>query len=158
AARKIGGASGRGRKDQQGDGRCTGCERENHRSASRGGSAQAQAQDDGRSRPLCGAPQPRRRLKPAGEAGGVRPLPSNPRGQRLGGGLALHSPFGTFYVPNISPDRQKRLKSSPAAHSAPNTVCATLMNFFMTGSLSYSLLLRAKSASPLSLPIASPFQ
>ncbi|MGC2124695.1 MAG: cytochrome c [Xanthobacteraceae bacterium] len=23
---------------------------------------------------------------------------------RLGGGLALHSPFGTFYVPNISPD------------------------------------------------------
>lgn len=25
---------------------------------------------------------------------------------RLGGGLALRSPFGTFYVPNISPDRQ----------------------------------------------------
>jgi mono/diheme cytochrome c family protein len=23
---------------------------------------------------------------------------------KLGGGLALHSPFGTFYVPNISPD------------------------------------------------------
>jgi mono/diheme cytochrome c family protein len=23
---------------------------------------------------------------------------------RLGGGMALHSPFGTFYVPNISPD------------------------------------------------------
>ena len=23
---------------------------------------------------------------------------------RLGGGLALTSPFGTFYVPNISPD------------------------------------------------------
>src|ERR1700687_5632177 len=23
---------------------------------------------------------------------------------RLGGGLALHSPFGTFYPPNISPD------------------------------------------------------
>ena len=25
---------------------------------------------------------------------------------RLGGGLALNSPFGTFYVPNISSDRQ----------------------------------------------------
>src|SRR5215472_14357713 len=25
---------------------------------------------------------------------------------RLGGGLALKSPFGTFYVPNISPDRR----------------------------------------------------
>src|SRR5437016_3158052 len=24
---------------------------------------------------------------------------------RLGGGLGLKSPFGTFYVPNISPDR-----------------------------------------------------
>src|SRR4051812_50002068 len=23
---------------------------------------------------------------------------------KLGGGLGLHSPFGTFYVPNISPD------------------------------------------------------
>ena len=27
---------------------------------------------------------------------------------RLGGGLALASPFGTFYAPNISPDRQGR--------------------------------------------------
>ncbi len=25
---------------------------------------------------------------------------------KLGGGLALNSPFGTFYIPNISPDRQ----------------------------------------------------
>lgn len=31
-------------------------------------------------------------------------VPGQPDRNRLGGGLALHSPFGTFYVPNISPD------------------------------------------------------
>src|ERR1700680_3060199 len=31
-------------------------------------------------------------------------IPGEPDKQRLGGGLALHSPFGVFYVPNISPD------------------------------------------------------
>jgi mono/diheme cytochrome c family protein len=41
------------------------------------------------------------------EAGGCascHAIPGEPDRQRLGGGLALHSPFGTFYVPNISPD------------------------------------------------------
>jgi mono/diheme cytochrome c family protein len=31
-------------------------------------------------------------------------VPKTPDKTRLGGGLALSSPFGTFYVPNISPD------------------------------------------------------
>lgn len=31
-------------------------------------------------------------------------VPKQPDKTRLGGGLALASPFGTFYVPNISPD------------------------------------------------------
>jgi mono/diheme cytochrome c family protein len=41
------------------------------------------------------------------EAGGCascHAVPGDTDQQRLGGGLALHSPFGTFYVPNISPD------------------------------------------------------
>jgi len=41
------------------------------------------------------------------EAGGCvscHAVPDQPDRNRLGGGLALHSPFGTFYVPNISPD------------------------------------------------------
>jgi mono/diheme cytochrome c family protein len=32
-------------------------------------------------------------------------VPKQPDKTRLGGGLALRSPFGTFYAPNISPDR-----------------------------------------------------
>src|ERR1700709_1617362 len=40
-------------------------------------------------------------------AGGCSPchaVPGQPDRTRLGGGLAIPSPFGTFYVPNISPD------------------------------------------------------
>jgi mono/diheme cytochrome c family protein len=40
-------------------------------------------------------------------AGGCASCHATPEQQdktRLGGGLGLHSPFGTFYVPNISPD------------------------------------------------------
>ncbi len=43
------------------------------------------------------------------EAGGCvscHAIPKVADTTRLGGGLALKSPFGTFYVPNISPDRQ----------------------------------------------------
>ncbi len=43
------------------------------------------------------------------EAGGCvscHAVPGQPDKSRLGGGLALRSPFGTFYVPNISPDPQ----------------------------------------------------
>lgn len=42
------------------------------------------------------------------EAGGCascHAVPGQPDRTRLGGGLALRSPFGTFYAPNISPDR-----------------------------------------------------
>ena len=40
----------------------------------------------------------------AGGCASCHAVPEQPDKSRLGGGLALHSPFGTFYVPNISPD------------------------------------------------------
>ena len=36
--------------------------------------------------------------------------------KRLGGGLALKSPFGTFYVPNISPDPKDGIGEIGRAH------------------------------------------
>jgi mono/diheme cytochrome c family protein len=41
----------------------------------------------------------------AGGCASCHAVPKQPDQTRLGGGLALNSPFGTFYVPNISPDR-----------------------------------------------------
>ena len=41
----------------------------------------------------------------AGGCTGCHAVPDAEDKTRLGGGLALKSPFGTFYVPNISPDR-----------------------------------------------------
>ncbi|BAR53896.1 mono/diheme cytochrome c family protein [Bradyrhizobium diazoefficiens] len=40
----------------------------------------------------------------AGGCSSCHAVPNQPDRLRLGGGLALGSPFGTFYVPNISPD------------------------------------------------------
>jgi mono/diheme cytochrome c family protein len=40
----------------------------------------------------------------AGGCSSCHAVPNQPDRLRLGGGLALTSPFGTFYVPNISPD------------------------------------------------------
>ena len=40
----------------------------------------------------------------AGGCAGCHATPGQEDKTRLGGGLALKSPFGTFYVPNISPD------------------------------------------------------
>src|SRR5438552_12567688 len=40
----------------------------------------------------------------AGGCSSCHAVPNQPDRTRLGGGLALPSPFGTFYVPNISPD------------------------------------------------------
>ncbi|MBV8840142.1 MAG: cytochrome c [Alphaproteobacteria bacterium] len=40
----------------------------------------------------------------AGGCAACHATPGQDDRTRLGGGLALHSPFGTFYVPNISPD------------------------------------------------------
>jgi hypothetical protein len=37
---------------------------------------------------------------------------------RLGGGLGLHSPFGTFYVPNIS----------PPSRTPPTVLCRSTMS------------------------------
>src|SRR5437588_5664289 len=39
-----------------------------------------------------------------GDCGSCHASPGQPDRLRLGGGLALASPFGTFRVPNISPD------------------------------------------------------
>jgi mono/diheme cytochrome c family protein len=40
----------------------------------------------------------------AGGCASCHAVPKQDDGTRLGGGLALHSPFGIFHVPNISPD------------------------------------------------------
>lgn len=40
----------------------------------------------------------------AGGCSSCHAVPKQKDGTKLGGGLALRSPFGTFYVPNISPD------------------------------------------------------
>ena len=40
----------------------------------------------------------------AGGCASCHAVPKQPDKTRLGGGLALNSPFGIFYVPNISPD------------------------------------------------------
>jgi mono/diheme cytochrome c family protein len=41
----------------------------------------------------------------AGGCSSCHAVPDQPDRTRLGGGLAIPSPFGTFYAPNISPDR-----------------------------------------------------
>ena len=41
----------------------------------------------------------------AGGCASCHAVPNQPTKTRLGGGLALRSPFGTFYVPNISSDQ-----------------------------------------------------
>jgi mono/diheme cytochrome c family protein len=41
----------------------------------------------------------------AGGCSSCHAVPGQPDRLRLGGGLAIPSPFGTFYAPNISPDR-----------------------------------------------------
>jgi mono/diheme cytochrome c family protein len=40
----------------------------------------------------------------AGGCSSCHAVPDQPDRLRLGGGLAIHSPFGTFYAPNISPN------------------------------------------------------
>ena len=42
----------------------------------------------------------------AGGCAGCHAVPKQDDPTRLGGGLALRSPFGTFYAPNISPDEK----------------------------------------------------
>jgi mono/diheme cytochrome c family protein len=40
----------------------------------------------------------------AGGCSACHAVPGQPDRLKLGGGLAIPSPFGTFYAPNISPD------------------------------------------------------
>jgi len=40
----------------------------------------------------------------AGGCSSCHAVPNQPDRARLGGGLAIPSPFGTFHAPNISPD------------------------------------------------------
>src|SRR5687767_14803312 len=40
----------------------------------------------------------------AGGCSSCHAVPAQPDRLKLGGGLAMRSPFGTFYAPNISPD------------------------------------------------------
>src|SRR6266536_4907495 len=40
----------------------------------------------------------------AGGCSSCHAVPNQPDRMRLGGGLAIPSPFGTFFAPNISPD------------------------------------------------------
>jgi mono/diheme cytochrome c family protein len=47
----------------------------------------------------------------AGGCSGCHAVPGEDDKTRLGGGLALKSPFGTFYVPNISSDRRDGIGS-----------------------------------------------
>src|ERR1700759_5190830 len=46
----------------------------------------------------------------AGGFSSCHAVPGQPDRLKLGGGLALPSPFGTFYVPNISPDTADRIR------------------------------------------------
>src|SRR6201985_1776610 len=41
----------------------------------------------------------------AGGCASCHAVPDQPDRLKLGGGLAIPSPFGTFYAPNISPDK-----------------------------------------------------
>src|ERR1700723_1300164 len=41
----------------------------------------------------------------AGGCASCHAVPNQPDRLKLGGGLAIPSPFGTFYAPNISPDK-----------------------------------------------------
>ena len=51
----------------------------------------------------------------AGGCSSCHAVPAQPDRTRLGGGLAIDSPFGTFYVPNISPDPTDGVGVHPAA-------------------------------------------
>jgi mono/diheme cytochrome c family protein len=52
----------------------------------------------------------------AGGCAGCHATPGQEDKTRLGGGLGLKSPFGTFYVPNISPDPKDGIGNWTEAH------------------------------------------
>ena len=61
----------------------------------------------------------------AGGCSSCHAVPAQPDRLRLGGGLAIESPFGTFYVPNISPDPndgiENRRRRRPRCSNPPRS-------------------------------------
>jgi mono/diheme cytochrome c family protein len=62
------------------------------------------AEADAASLEQGGDPDRGKEVFDAGDCASCHASPGQPDRQRLGGGLALASPFGTFFPPNISPD------------------------------------------------------
>jgi mono/diheme cytochrome c family protein len=62
------------------------------------------AEADAASLDQGGDPDRGKQVFDAGDCASCHASPGQPDRQRLGGGLALASPFGTFFPPNISPD------------------------------------------------------
>src|SRR5947209_8869703 len=58
-----------------------------------------------------GDPDRGRLVFAAGDCASCHASPGQPDRLRLGGGLALASPFGTFRAPNISPDKKDGIGS-----------------------------------------------
>src|SRR5258708_12909225 len=52
----------------------------------------------------------------AGGCSSCHAVPNQPDRTRLGGGLAIPSPFGTFYAPNISPDTNNPIRPGSQTH------------------------------------------
>jgi hypothetical protein len=74
----------------------------------------------------------------AGGCASCHATPNQEDKTRLGGGFALKSPFGTFFPPNISPDRDDGIGAwseanlSLACGRAPHPRAATTIRFFPT--------------------------
>src|SRR5207248_3425839 len=58
----------------------------------------------------------------AGGCSSCHAVPGQPDRLRLGGGLAIPSPFGTFYAPNISPDTANGDRKSTRLNSSHRTI------------------------------------
>src|SRR5467141_918640 len=59
----------------------------------------------------------------AGGCSSCHAVPGQPDRLRLGGGLAIPSPFGTFYAPNISPDPVDGIGQSARSRRAVSIQC-----------------------------------
>ena len=55
----------------------------------------------------------------AGGCASCHAVPRQPDMTKLGGGLALNSPFGTFYIPNISSDPRTASALGARRNSSP---------------------------------------
>ncbi len=57
----------------------------------------------------------------AGGCSSCHAVPRQDDKTKLGGGLALQSPFGIFYVPNVSPIRATASEAGPKRNSSPRS-------------------------------------